>query len=629
MRKSKPTPEELIHHHQVTGDFEDAIACYESMGHELNSTLELQSGLLKCYLEMNRPHTAAMLVKGMMKRAPFHRTDLIKYQIESAWNLGRWEEIDEVQSSESENFDVQDWSTSLARILLLCHKNEPVHERIAALRKALMLPIAAAAMEQGTYRRSYEYLVKLQILDEIESWSTVKSMEDLYKLFKVWKTRQTFSQCSLSNLEPVLKVRRALLNVSMSKAQEEGLDVRHLKRELGDNWLMSAKIARKADQFNKAYNLLLEAENHNNKDVFIERAKLSWARATPDEAITTLENGIRDQYPALVEIKKETVASFDKEDLDTCGQGKLMLARYVDEAANLDPNNCALLYNDAKILLKQNEDVHYFSARFFDKTIGKNYEAADLDAKGDIIAHIITQYCRSLTFGCEHLHQSLARLLSLWLDYGSRVFIARENQTRRTKKKYMEDMQKAFKKMNEIIERFVNTSPSYYFLSVFPQLTSRICDEHPEVWRLLKVIIIKTFMSYPTHVFWHMVALSKSSYTQRAQRAREILDYVKSKLDPKLIEDGLNLADKLIKLCDEKLSVGDVELNQVFPTLPKLITTRGFSKLMLPTTTNMMVSLPTGSLTNREHNPFPSELVYIAGIENNLTVMYENYKVTL
>ena len=473
VRNPKPTLEELIHHHQVTGDFEDAIACYESMGNELNNTLELKSGLLKCYLEMNRPHTASMLVKGMIERDPQHKGDLVKYQIESAWNLGRWGEV--LEEDHHLKQTARCWSTNLAKTLLLCHQNDStsLDQQVAVMRKDLMIPVSAAAMEQGAYRRSYEYLVKLQILDEIESWSMAKTTEDLNKLFCHWTTRQTYSQYSISNLEPVLKVRRALLDISLKASLESDSKSKAdlLKRQLGDCWLMSAKVARKAGQLNKAYNLLLEAEHRSNKDVFIERAKLAWARSNPNDAIITLENGIRDQYPALVRVNKEVVNSYGKEDLSTCGQGKLLYARYVDEAATLGPNPVAACYNEAKLLLRQNEDVHCYSARFFDKSIGKNYEASDLDAKGDIIAHIITQYCRSLTYGCEHLHQSLARLLSLWLDYGSRVYLARE--AKKGKKKILDDMQKAFCKMNEMIERFVKTSPSYYFLSVFPQLTSR------------------------------------------------------------------------------------------------------------------------------------------------------------
>ena len=78
-------------------------------------------------------------------------------------------------------------------------------------------------------------------------------------------------------------------------------------------------------------------------------------------------------------------------------------------------------------------------------------------------------------------------------------------------------------------------------------------------------------MSYPHHVFWHMVALSKSSYPQRAKRCKEIFDHVKSKLKTNLIKDGLSLADKLVKLCDEKLPIGQVSLREVMPDLLKLV----------------------------------------------------------
>ena len=85
-----------------------------------------------------------------------------------------------------------------------------------------------------------------------------------------------------------------------------------------------------------------------------------------------------------------------------------------------------------------------------------------------MVCHIIQQYARSLLYGCNHLHQSLARLLSLWLDYGSRVakYVA---QTKKTQ----DEMAKCLSKMNELIRRFMEKAPAFYFLCVFPQLTSR------------------------------------------------------------------------------------------------------------------------------------------------------------
>ena len=94
--------------------------------------------------------------------------------------------------------------------------------------------------------------------------------------------------------------------------------------------------------------------------------------------------------------------------------------RYVDEAATLCPEIIPSIYNEAKTIRSNTEDPFYYSARFFDKIIGKNYEESELDGRGEIIFHIISQYVRSLMHGCCHLHQSLARLLTVRLN--SRLF---------------------------------------------------------------------------------------------------------------------------------------------------------------------------------------------------------------
>ena len=41
-----------------------------------------------------------------------------------------------------------------------------------------MIPVAAAAMEQGAYRRCYDYLIRLQVLDEIETLSNLSDITE-------------------------------------------------------------------------------------------------------------------------------------------------------------------------------------------------------------------------------------------------------------------------------------------------------------------------------------------------------------------------------------------------------------------------------------------------------------------
>ena len=68
---------------------------------------------------------------------------------------------------------------------------------------------------------------------------------------RYWKSRLTFSLYSLSNLEPVLKVRRALFGLALELTPEKDVTKPlrdKLRSELSECWLLSAKVARKAGQ---------------------------------------------------------------------------------------------------------------------------------------------------------------------------------------------------------------------------------------------------------------------------------------------------------------------------------------------------------------------------------------------
>ena len=82
------------------------------------------------------------------------------------------------------------------------------------------------------------------------------------------------------------------------------------------------------------------------------------------------------------------------------------------------------------------------------------------------------------------------------------------------------------------------------------------------------------------------------------------------------------LAERLLELCDAKLEPGRVTLRDHMPRLMTLCNNSLSSKILLPTTANMTVMLPSGPINEKvSPNPFPDELVYIAGIEDNVEVM--------
>ena len=149
--------------------------------------------------------------------------------------------------------------------------------------KTEMAPITAASMEQGAYERSYEHLVKLQILNEIHSAAEMLVFVDIRDLppaevvddlAKTWRNRTTVAQYSPKFLEQVLKVRRCIMDVAAQRVPASSELHRALNRSLSECWTLGAKVARKSGQSSKAYNLLLEAEKYSKEELFLERAKL-------------------------------------------------------------------------------------------------------------------------------------------------------------------------------------------------------------------------------------------------------------------------------------------------------------------------------------------------------------------
>ena len=673
IRRDKPTLFEMIHHHQAMGNYQDALACCESLNSYENSTMTISENdlilprcILQSYIELDKPQTAFRLARDFVKSKPQWSAQFKTLQLQAALKLSQWDDVEDLCDTMK---PMESWEGNVSSLLFKVQKGiytgQTYDKLLSVGRQIQVRNLSKASKEKGAYARCYENIVRLQILDEIESMSNNMKMlkhstsekknihliQSFDNLLEEWNTRVSFSRSSLSNLEEVLKVRKALLSMaknqintklaSLSSKDSLASALNSIKSkiiaELGNNGLQIAKIARKENRLEKAYSNLLEAQRYNHPELFIEESKLVWARNNRSESINVLEKGIASQFPDYTfGFPRDRISRMKESDREICAKAKLLLARYVDEAASFEPAIIIKHYEEARSMSKASEDANYASATFFDKIIGKNYEPSDLDSRGTIVRHIIQLYGNSLKFGCDHLAQSLPRMLSLWLDYGSRyeenqrLCSAGDRQGVALKMKTVEEMGVHLKRINDLMQSMVsncfNNTP-YLLLAALPQLISRICHSNGNIWTILRVMLVRTFANYPQQVMWHMVPLLKSSYKVRSSRAQDILEQVKSKCPQhtKLIEDGLQLSEKLLKLCDEKSSgdkAGTVSLNQLMPSLAKLINNSNFSQIIMPCNANMTMRLPTKEVGMSNHDAFSSgSLIYFEKVEENVTIM--------
>lgn len=96
--------------------------------------------------------------------------------------------------------------------------------------------------------------------------------------------------------------------------------------------------------------------------------------------------------------------------------------------------------------------------------------------------------------------------------------------------------------------------PAYQWLTVLPQLVSRICHQNEEIVRLVKHVITSVLRQYPQQGLWIMAAVSKSTIPSRREASAEIIQAAKKgsahgNSANNLFGQFTSLIDHLIKLC--------------------------------------------------------------------------------
>jgi serine/threonine-protein kinase ATR len=97
---------------------------------------------------------------------------------------------------------------------------------------------------------------------------------------------------------------------------------------------------------------------------------------------------------------------------------------------------------------------------------------------------MVQNFGQSLLYGSQHIYQSMPRMLSLWLDFGAEVVAAESSDKSEVTRAGYKTI---LANLNRLMSSFAERLAPYQFFVVFPQLISRICHAHPDVFAQLKV----------------------------------------------------------------------------------------------------------------------------------------------
>ncbi|KAM9842902.1 serine/threonine-protein kinase ATR [Aulostomus maculatus] len=607
LRREEPSLREQILEHESIGLLRDATACYDRAIQLESDQIGHYHGVMTSMLGLGQLSTVITQVNGVLANKQQWKSELNTYRVEAAWKLGKWDLLEDYLSSERQS---STWGVRLGQLLLVAKKQdaESFYEKLKLVRKEQVVPLSAASYECGTYQRGYEYIVRLHMLSELEhTFTELQKQKDgctpsLSQLPSHWSDRLEMTQKSFRAKEPLLALRRALLSLGTTPTSKE---------LVGECWLQSARVARKAGHHQTAFNALLNAENTHLAELVTEKAKWLWSKGDVHQALIVLQKGVAQCFP-------DDQPENDPRSEQTKGKAMLLVGRFMEETANFESNAIMKVYKDVTNLLPEWEDGNFYLAKYYDKVMPMVTDNK-LEKQGNLIRYIVTYFGKALQYGNQYIYQAMPRMLSLWLDFGAKVCEC-EKASRADRQ-----MRQELGKINAVMsEHCANLAP-YQFLTAFSQLISRVCHSSDEVFTVLMTIVAKVFLAYPQQAMWLMTAVSKSSYPTRMNRCNQILKKaisLKQSLE-KFIGDANRLTDKLLELCNKPVDGNSTILSMSvhFKQLKRLVEESTFSQILIPLQLVLIPTLPSTGGENTTHDAFPGHWAYLDGFEDTVEIL--------
>ncbi|KAJ8409535.1 hypothetical protein AAFF_G00229360 [Aldrovandia affinis] len=609
LRKEEPSLREQILEHESIGLLRDATACYDRAIQLESDQIAHHHGVMKSMLGLGQLSTLITQVNGVLANRPQWKSDLNTYRVEAAWKLTQWDLLEDYLASDRKSGT---WSVRLGQMLLAAKKrdSEAFYEKLRVVRKEQVMPLSAASFECGTYQRGYEHIIRLHMLSELEhaftelerQWQKGLGPQDREHAPN-WRARLEMTQNSFRAKEPILALRRAVLSLGKGQTYED---------LVGECWLQSARVSRRAGHHQTAFNALLNGENSRLSELFVEKAKWLWSKGDVHQALIVLQKGVQQCFP-------DDQPLSDPKSIQIKGQAMLLVGRLMEETANFESNAIMKAYKDVTTLLPEWEDGNFYLAKYYDKLMPMVTDNK-LEKQGTLIRYIVSFFGKALQFGNQYIYQAMPRMLSLWLDFGAKVY-EYEKAGRSDRLQMRQDLAK----INAAIsEHTANLSP-YQFLTAFSQLISRICHSNDEVFAVLLEIVAKVFLAYPQQAMWMMTAVSKSSYPTRMIRCKEILRKATSLKDSlgKFIGDATRLTDKLLELSNKPVdgSSPTLSMSVHFKMLKRLVEEPTFSQILIPLQSVLIPTLPSTGGANPSHDAFPGHWVYLAGFDDTVEIL--------
>ncbi|KAK5137557.1 hypothetical protein LTR08_008537 [Meristemomyces frigidus] len=623
------TEEQQVIQHTKAGRWTAAQAWYELRLAEEPADENAQICLLDCLRETGQYAPLLRYAQTFM----YQNTDegghiqanstICSLAIESQWMTGDLARLStRLESLKSAKID--DFDAGIGKLLVAAAARDD--QSLTALLSSLRVSIASSMTETGTnsLQSCHGDLRKLHALYEIEAINE-NNPQHVARFFETSLKRLAALGSYTTDKQYILGLRRAAMRAR---------DDRFEAGDVGSLWLSVARLARKAGNTHNAYNAVLQAHACGAQAAKLEEARLLWHDGHQRQAIqalqTTIDSGAFETAEGDMDATSESSERSSKQNM-LSARAHLLLAKWLDASGQSQSKDMTARYQYAARNFQKWEKGHYYLGKHYnnlleaEKALPKEKQSS-LYLGGEMTKLVVENLMRSIPFGNKYWHQTIPRILTLWLDLGNMTVSKARGEDQTIYDKRVRSLQLINKQLQKYIERV----PPYVFYTALPQMLSRISHPHPEVWRQLSSCLIRILSAHPSQALWSMLAVIRATEKPRAERGAEILNRLR---DPKsklkgdgtdlraLISQGQKLCDGLLQACEQQVEArkSQVNLGKDLGFNHKLVP----SALVVPIEATLSPNVPSGADCNkiRRHQAFAQDKITIQAFNDNVLVL--------
>src|SRR5271170_711510 len=475
------TFDQQILEHETAGHWSAAQSCFELALQQDPSNLTSQRGFLNCIKQSGHHETYLSQISGLIASFPQNLEIYSTLAIESSWMAGNWALLERhLQNSSKSGFEYQ---VGEALWALVNGNDQHFQSRISDLQTTLGHAIVAAGTDSS--RQCYDALARLHAVQELKTIRTRLSGDatERRNLMSLLNERLDFMLPTAKYQQFTLALRRSAISLSSYITQNFRPYCRVISadREIAAIWLSSAKIARKAGQFDEAYSAILRASDLDLQMSRLEHARWWWHQGQSRKAIESLQNSFAANiFDFNRDIISNNSSNLSLDEVATnshnimLGKAMALLAKWLDSAKQTSEEDLLNRYKKVQAICDKWEKSHYLLGHYYNRLL-EHEESKPLNRQkdtylnGDLTKLVCISYLRSLQYGNKYLYETLPKVLTLWLDFGANVGVVvatKEDRARMTVAR-----QQKLVSITDHIDKSVRKLPVYLVSPLISYLT--------------------------------------------------------------------------------------------------------------------------------------------------------------